>query len=213
MSATICTDFKTYKFISNVSDYNFTKKKIQLLEDLNCLTDTAIKISEEEKHTFTTYFLEQRYKLDRYVKNISNFIDLIKLNIPKDVVPIVSLEGVSYGAKGSALVDICVSTGMLRQQILNELLKGDSTKFFVFSPGEMKNSMKVKGNGDKLAVYNQFKLDPILETIKNTEFYKFISTNEDRIIINNGKVVESPINDIIDSFLSILCIYNSKNSK
>lgn len=209
-SATICTNFKDFKFVSVCSDYKFTKNKRKFLEDLNSLTDTAIKISEENKEDFTTYFAEQRYKLNRFTKNINEFINLIKLNIPSNITPIVALEGISYGSPGNSLVDIAIATGMLRAKILTELLNNDSTRFFVFSPSELKQFFGCKGNADKFAIFNQFKINPIIESIKETEFYKFVLSNED--IINNGKQIENPINDIIDSYLSILKIYKSNQN-
>ncbi len=210
-SACICTNFETYKFISVCSDYKFTKNKIKLLEDLNYLSDTSIKISEENKEEFTTYFAEQRFRLDRYSKNITEFINIIKLNIPSNSNIIVAIEGISYMSQGNILVDISLATGILRYKVLTELLNNDSSKFFVFSPSELKVAAGCKGNADKFILFNQFKNNPIIESVKNTEFYKFILNNENRI--NNGKAIESPINDLIDGFSAISMIYkNFKNN-
>lgn len=205
-SSFCCTDFTTFKWGSIVSDYKFTKNKTRLLEELDSLSDTSIKICEETKPHFVTYSAEQRFKLDRYSKNITHFINLIKSNL-NGKLPIVAIEGISFASKGNILIDLSISTGILRYKVLTELLNNDSSRLFIFSPGEMKNAMTCKGNADKFAIFNKFKVDPELDTVKKSELYKFIIENEDRI--NNGKLIESPINDLIDSYLGVLTLFKS----
>jgi hypothetical protein len=83
-------------------------------------------------------------------------------------------------------------------------LKGDHDRFFVFTPGELKNAIGCKGNAGKLDVFNKFKEDPILEAVKKSDLFKAVNT--EKWIVTGDKVI-SPVIDMVDSYLGIAKIY------
>jgi Holliday junction resolvasome RuvABC endonuclease subunit len=114
------------------------------------------------------------------------------------------IEGISFGSKGNALVDISQATGMLKQKIVDEILSGDADRFFVFSPSELKNAIGAKGNANKLDIFNKFISDPILEKVRDSDLYQLIIT--ENWIVKDSKVA-SPIIDMIDSYLGVVKIH------
>jgi hypothetical protein len=118
---------------------------------------------------------------------------------------IVAIEGISYGAKGNALLDICQSTGMLRKAVLDVLLIGQAEKLFVFSPGELKNAIGAKGNAGKADVYHQFYINPMLAG--NSDLYYVMNKYQDQLV--KDKEIKSPFMDMIDSYLAVLKVHEA----
>jgi len=121
------------------------------------------------------------------------------------------LKVIAYGAQGNALVDIALATGMVRKAILDNLLDGDSRRLYIFSPSELKNAIGAKGNANKYEIYQQFKLDPKIETVKQSDLYQLINKYEDLVL--KGQEIKSPFSDMIDSYLAALKIHEIFNLK
>jgi len=206
----ICKDFKTFKWLA-VANSKLRKKDKANLEDLQ-LQYPSIKIKETESKRYKDklYHVTERIKLNNYLEATTLLVDLIKDNIDLNDDIIVSIEGISFGSKGNALVDISQSTGIFKEKLVKEILKGDTDRLFVFSPGELKNAINCKGNANKMDIFNAFTNEPILEETKQSDLY-LAATSEDWII-EKDKVL-SPIMDMIDAYLGILKIHNILNQK
>jgi len=206
----ICKDFKSFKWVS-VINTKLSKKKLKLIEDLQ-LAYPTIKIGEtiSRRRKDELYHVTERIKLDNYIEQTNLLISLIKENVDLNDDILIALEGISFGSKGNALVDISQATGIIREKLTTELLDGDTDRFFVFSPGELKNTINCKGNASKIDVFNAFINDPILESVKDSDMYK-AATTEDWIVKNDK--VESPIMDTLDAYLGVLKIHGILNKK
>lgn len=157
----------------------------------------------------------------RYIKN--NITDFENRNI------IIGIEGQAYNTKNtSSLVDIAQGTGILKHKLLMDILKGSRERLFVFTPTELKNIIGAKGNADKGVIFDAFIKDPMIAEVKDTVFYKHVSSNISQIrkssiktktvtkkikkesvseVVQIEKVeIASPYNDIIDAYLSVLKI-------
>jgi hypothetical protein len=119
----------------------------------------------------------------------------------------IAIEGISFGSSGNSLIDISMSTGILRSKIL-DMLGGDSSRFFVFPPTTIK---KFAGSGSYKKVDM---LDGIISN--NLESYNFIKMLENNInlIKTKSNIVKKPIEDIVDSiWVAKFLKYNIENEK
>ena len=67
-------------------------------------------------------------------------------------------------------------------------------------------------------IFKEFIKDPKLDVVKNSQFYDFLSRNKDDKSVSSvnasGKTrVESPFNDIIDSYLSVYKIFKNMSAE
>lgn len=207
----ICEDFKKFEW-GAVINTHISKKLKKNLED--------ISIEYPSLHFFYTssnrikdplYHITERTKLDNYLDNISLVMKYIKSKVKDTKDLLVVIEGISFGSKGNALVDISQATGILKKELLSELLDGDSDRMFIFSPGTLKNAIGCKGNAGKEDIFDKFKSDPLLESVKRSDLHKAV-VNEEWFKNAKGNIV-SPIMDMIDSYLGITKIHEILNEK
>jgi Holliday junction resolvasome RuvABC endonuclease subunit len=200
----IARDLKEFSWFAVVNS-TLRKKDKEDLEAL-CIKYPSLKIlkTETKRKTQAEYHLTERNKLINYGELIETIIQELQVQLKDDKEIIVCIEGISFGSKGNSLVDIAQSTGMLKQQLISKILKGDHDRFFVFTPGELKNAIGCKGNAGKLDVFNKFKEDPILEAVKKSDLFKAVNT--EKWIVTGDKVI-SPVIDMVDSYLGIAKIY------
>ena len=200
----IARDLKEFSWFAVVNS-TIRKKDKEDLEAL-CIKYPSLKIlkTETKRKTQAEYHLTERNKLINYGELIETIIQELQVQLKDDKDVIVCIEGISFGSKGNSLVDIAQSTGMLKQQLISKILKGDHDRFFVFTPGELKNAIGCKGNAGKLDVFNKFKEDPILEAVKKSDLFKAVNT--EKWIVTGDKVI-SPVIDMVDSYLGIAKIY------
>jgi Holliday junction resolvasome RuvABC endonuclease subunit len=200
----ICKDFKDFKWFSIVN----TKPKKVDQNNLDYLiqnySNIKIKKTSSIRKTHSEYHITERIKLINYQELISKIITQILDEIDEDNI-IVSIEGISFGSKGNSLVDISQSTGILKHEILTKILNNNADRLFIFSPSELKNAIGCKGNASKLDIFYQFKNDPQLESLKDSDLYNAIH-NENWIINDDDKII-SPIIDMVDATLGIIKIY------
>ena len=201
----ISKDFKEFKWISIVNT-RITKKE---RENLDCLVELypnlSIFYTSSKRKTEAEYHLTERTKLINYQELIDLIIKEILKKTEDDNI-ICVIEGISYGSKGNSLVDISQSTGILKIKLIEEVLNNQHERLFVFSPSELKNAIGAKGNAGKLDIFEKFKVDPILESVKDSDLFKAV--NSQKWIIKGDKIT-SPIIDMIDSYLGIVKIYRS----
>jgi Holliday junction resolvasome RuvABC endonuclease subunit len=155
------------------------------------------------RKTHPEYYITERTKLINYQELISKIITEILHEVGNDEV-IVAIEGISFGSKGNSLVDISQSTGILKHELLTQVLKGNVERLFIFSPSELKNAIGCKGNANKMDILNQFKSEPQIEELKNSDLFKAV--NAETWIVQGDKIV-SPIIDMVDSVLGVIKIY------
>ncbi len=199
----ICKDFKEFKWLSITNTK--IKKSDQVSLDYLVKNYPSIKLEKTEtvRKTHPEYHITERTKLINYQELISKIITNI-LNEVNDDEIIVVIEGISFGSKGNSLVDISQSTGMLKHELLTKVLKNNADRLFIFSPSELKNAIGCKGNANKMDIFNQFKKDPIIPELKNSDLFR--AANTEKWIINGDKIM-SPIIDMVDSILGVLKIY------
>jgi Holliday junction resolvasome RuvABC endonuclease subunit len=199
----ICKDFKEFKWFSVVNTK--PKKSDQVSLDYLVQTYPNIKIERTTtvRKTQPEYHITERVKLINYQELISKIITQILNEVGNDEV-IVAIEGISFGSKGNSLVDISQSTGILKHELLTRVLKNNAERLFIFSPSELKNAIGCKGNANKMDILNQFKSEPQIEELKNSDLFKAVHT--ENWIVQGDKIV-SPIIDMVDSVLGVIKIY------
>lgn len=202
-AACISRNFESFKWIACVNT-SIPKIYYKFLNDIELEhSDIRFVHLEPREKIKDNYSAIERSKLLNYSKLVDSFINAIHNEIGNDDQIIVAIEGISYGAKGNALLDICQSTGMMRKTILDRLLAGHGEKVFIFSPGELKNAIGAKGNAGKYDVFCTFLENPSLA--KNSQLYKVIDKYRDPII--RGQEVRSPFMDMIDAYLAVLKVH------
>lgn len=199
----IAKDFKDFKWVSIVNS-KITKKERENLDNLVGLyPNLSISYTSSKRKTEAEYHLTERTKLINYQELVDLIIKKILENTNDDNI-ICSIEGISYGSKGNALVDISQSTGILKIKLIEEVLKNQHERMFVFSPSELKNSIGAKGNAGKIDIFNKFKEDPIIEAVRESDLYKAVHAQK---WIQNGEKIVSPIIDMVDAYLGVTKIY------
>lgn len=202
----ICKDWNKFMWLAAVNT-NIPKSYEKQLADFQ-QEFTGIEILQFEARPKKTdvYSTNERNKLQSYSIMIDALIDRLEpLSVDENIV--ISIEGVAYGAQGNALIDICIATGMVRKALLDRVLRGDASRMFIFSPGELKNAIGAKGNANKFDILNAFKLDPKINTVKQSSLYQLINKYEDLIV--KGTDIKSPFPDMVDSYLAVLKIHES----
>lgn len=208
----ICEDFDNFEFVGFINNPKISNVNLQyILTEAKKYDGMELINISQSRVTSDTYHVNERMKM----LNFNRIISAIVLEIRKRVgaAPvIIAMEGISYGSKGSALVDICMLTGALRRAMLNELLGGADSRFFVFSPSELKNAIGVKGNATKTEVLAQFLEEPGIPAIQGCGMQRFMSdhitglTASEYVYKEKADEICSPFNDMIDAYLSVLKI-------
>lgn len=199
----IVKDFKEFKW-SAIVNTKITKKERENLDGLVKLyPNLSISYTSSKRKTEEEYHLTERTKLINYQELVDLIIKEILDNTEDDNI-ICSIEGISYGSKGNALVDISQSTGILKIKLIEEVLNNQHERLFVFSPSELKNAIGAKGNAGKLDIFKKFKEDPVIDAVKESDLFKAVNSQK---WIQNGDKIVSPIIDMVDSYLGVAKIY------
>lgn len=201
----ISKDFKSFHWISCVNT-NITKAHKKLLEDVQLEFPSLEFIQLPPKNfKFDTYSGVERAKLLNYSLLVDTLINRVNEVVKDEPHRIISIEGIAYGAQGNALLDIAMSTGMLRKKVLHDLLKNKADSVFIFSPGELKNAIKAKGNAGKFDIYQKFKETDGIGA--NSSLQAAINKYDELIV--KDQTVKSPFIDMIDAYLAVLKIHES----
>jgi Holliday junction resolvasome RuvABC endonuclease subunit len=200
----ICRDFKDFKWLAGINT-TIRKKDQPRFEEIESKYP-AIKFfyTESRRKKESEYYLTERIKLKNYHELISKISKELKGEITDPSSTIIAIEGISFGSSGNSLVDIAQATGMLKLMLVDEVLDGDSDRIFIFSPSELKNAIGCKGNAGKLEIFEKFKEDPVIDSSRNSDLHKLVSTED--WVIEKEKVI-SPIIDMVDSYLGIVKIH------
>ena len=216
-SYTITKDFEKFWFGSIINDPSLSfKSQSNLITLTQQLSDFDLSFTKRvcSKHVKKIDYIDsEREKLVNFIevtsllqKNINQIVG----NITNTDI-IIGIEGFSYGSKGNATFDIPSISGIIKKELLINILHSDINRLFIFSPSDLKKSFDCKGNAGKYEILSKFIDDPIIEHVKNTDFYNYVKDNKFNIyrIDNKGKyIINSPFNDIIDGYLSVSKIYS-----
>lgn len=203
------SSFKSFRWIACINDDKMTKKFKTLLEDVKFEFPELdfVFVPDKQKKT-DIYHVTERNKLRNYDKVVRELVDSVTEQVDGDKC-IYAIEGFSYGAAGNTLIDIVQATGILKKALLTSELdwaNGAIDSSYVFSPSELKKSLGIKGNANKVDVFNAFLNDPIIPELKKSDLYRFAVKYKDQIF--DGKKVKSPIMDMIDATLNIIHLKN-----
>lgn len=200
----ICRDFKDFKWLAVVNASTRKIDKDHFLHINNNYPNLKILSTSSRRRKDPQYHITERIKLENYLEAV----DLLIAEIKKEILPeenlMVCLEGISFGSSGNSLVDLSQATGIIKREIVKELLLGDLSKFFIFSPSELKNAIGCKGNASKHDILAKFKSEPIIEETKKSDLFKLVNT--ETWIVEKEKIL-SPIIDMVDAYLGVVKIY------
>lgn len=155
-------------------------------------TDPAISINILPKKEFDgEYHEKEREKILNAIYFSDKLLELIDPYLHDGTS--VGMEGLSFGSTGNSLIDISMTTALLRAAIVKKINPMD---FFVISPTTLKK-FAVKGNAKKDELYsallekkkNDLRLKPLLD---------ILDKNKTSWVKGSGKV-ENPCSDIIDA--------------
>ncbi len=124
------------------------------------------------------------------VNKVSNNLELVKKMstiIKNDF--ICGIEGLSYGAKGSSLIDIAMNASLIRGSILQIV---EEEKFSVFAPSEVKKFATGSGAANKFDMLESF----LNEDVKLAKLVK----DHKEIFHNKKGEILSPLTDLVDSY-------------
>lgn len=201
----ISRDFKSFKWIACVNT-SIPKIYRKFLDDIELeYRDFRFIHLEPRDKSKETYSIIERLKLLSYSRLVDALVAAVNEEIAGDDKLIVAIEGISYGAQGNALLDLCQSTGMMRKSILDRVLMGHGEKVFVFSPGELKNAIGAKGNAGKFDVCRAFLNNP--SPGRNSQLHAVMEQYADLIIQEPN--IKSPFMDMIDAYAAVLKVHES----
>ena len=207
-AACISEDFTDFSWVA-VTNTKLTKSYLHFIEGVNLEFPKLEIINLGEKNNKgVSYSDTERRKLENQLRLVDTLIDRVLLKIKSGPV-IVGIEGIAYGAKGNSLVDIVQTTGILKKSIHDRLLSKNLAGLFIFSPSELKVAIGAKGNANKFDVVNRFLQDPKLDAVNESSLYNCLNKYKTEIITNSE--IKSPFSDMVDSYLSVLKIYQALN--
>jgi len=217
------TDRNEVSFGSVINDVSISKKKMDRLSDLSSMTEglyfdfTSSAGNKTSVHQLD-YLNCERMKLLNYIEISKLLCNSINKVTKKSSDVVIGVEGFSYGSNGMAVFDVPMLTGIIREHSLGSVLGFDVNRMFVFPPSDLKKEFGCKGNADKGVIFKEFIKDPKLDVVKNSQFYDFLLRNKDDKSVSSvnasGKtIVESPFNDIIDSYLSVYKIFKNMSAE
>jgi len=105
----------------------------------------------------------------------------------------VAMEGLSFGSSGNSLIDISMTTALVRAGVVKKI---DPNNFFVISPTTLKK-FAVKGNAKKDELYHTI-LEKKRFDVRLKPLMDVLEKNKGTWIKGVGKV-ENPCSDIIDA--------------
>ena len=190
-----------FKWISVYKTQEDDHKKLLKKTDgpfsiLDSSETVSIHFLNKPERSGSTYSQTERIKLHSAIESTISLVQIIKSSIeelePGEVY--FAMEGVSFGASGNTLIDICMATGMFRQQIIEEILGGNTERFSVFSPGTIKK-YALKGNAEKQEMYSAL-LEK--EETKEAELVKLMRVFNSQWVTPGGSV-KKPLDDLVDA--------------
>jgi hypothetical protein len=113
------------------------------------------------------------------------------------------MEGLSFGSTGNSLIDISMTTALVRAGIVKKI---NPKNFFVVSPTTLKK-FAIKGNAKKDELYNVL-LEKKSNDTRIKEMASILEENKKNWVKGSGKV-ENPCSDLIDA--TWICFFIEEN--
>lgn len=206
----VSDNFETFDFVGIVNNPRISGVNLgYLLSEPGKYDGVYVTDISEPRIADKVYHVNERKKLCNFHRITSTIVsEILKRTGGGNV--LVAMEGISYGSKGSSLLDLCMLTGMVRRAVLTELLGNNSNKLFVFAPSELKNAIGLKGHASKTEILAQFIDEPGIPAAAESGMHKFITdsvigSHKSAYVYNENKdEICSPFNDMIDAYLSVL---------
>jgi hypothetical protein len=179
---------KKYEFFSIVNTPSFLGKKAQVLKDYTIHSELEkleiVKFIKNERYSQdSSYGQDQKNKIEDAIKIANLILDLIPENT------IVGMEGFAYSSQSRSFIDLILFASIVRSKIYEKL-----KDIKIISPSELKKFATGKGNANKVSMYQSFIKEK--DDINNHDLFKYILENN----VANEKIVEKPIDDLIDSY-------------
>jgi hypothetical protein len=167
---------------------------------LNDNDNVSVNIISKKEFT-GEYHEKERQKILNAIYFSEVALDLLAPYLDENTT--VGMEGLSFGSSGNSLIDISMTTALVRAGVIKKI---NPDNFYVISPTTIKK-FAVKGNAKKDELYSKLiedrisedRLKPLLNVLKE---YK------DLWIKGAGKV-ENPCSDIIDA--TWICLFIEDN--
>lgn len=136
-----------------------------------------------------------------YTRRLMEMTDEIRKLIKEYKPDIIGMEGMSFGARGSAIFDLGGLSHLLRVMFIEE-----GVKFFIIPPTVVKKYFTGKGNSDKLAM--------IEEAMKRGANIPFFTTIKKQRVFDDNVTDAYAIASFVEDYLQDKCIdYESKIEK
>jgi len=152
----------------------------------------SVDINIIEKKEFRgEYHIIERDKIVNSVYFSEMVLSLLNPYINENT--IVGMEGLSFGSSGNSLIDISMTTALVRSSIVKII---DPNNFFVLSPTTIKK-YALKGNSKKDELYNTL-IEKRIEDNRLKPFLEVLKEYKDSWIKGPNKV-EGPCSDLVDA--------------
>ncbi len=179
-----------------------TKKEEKYLEELNSFDN--IHINQQQPFDISKDYSKGEFdKLQRGIIQSEWLWDNVIYDYIvtyKDVS--VAFEGFSYGSSTNNIIDIIISTTLLKKRFFSEGISINT-----YAPTTIKK-FAGKGNMGKLEVFNRFKSNVLGdELLESDNFYKWVLEN-----IEVEKRVPNVIDDLIDSYFVMSYLKSLENN-
>lgn len=172
-------------------DKQAKNKKYIYLTDCKDVTSYLLEKPKAEG----SYEEGERLKLQIYQNFVQRIISALVEEVPQGSDIVIGMEGISFGSSGNTLIDISMSTALLRQELVKTFLpKGDYSKLHIWSPSSIKKYAG-RGNFKKFEMYEALLLRP---EIQDAEFIKALHRNKPDWITKGGAVTK-PVEDLVDA--------------
>lgn len=147
------------------------------------------------------YHDKERQKILNAIEFSEKILDLLEPYLDQDC--LVGMEGLSFGSTGNSLIDISMTTALVRAGIVKKI---NPKNFFVISPTTLKK-FAIKGNAKKDELYNVL-LEKKSNDTRIKEMISILEENKKNWIKGSGKV-ENPCSDLIDA--TWICFFIEEN--
>lgn len=137
------------------------------------------------------YHIIERDKIINAVYFSELVIDLLTPYLDENT--IVGMEGLSFGSSGNSLIDISMTTALVRSSIIKKI---DPNNFFVLSPTTIKK-FALKGNSKKDELYQKL-IEDRIDDNRLKPFLNVLREYKDTWIKGPNKV-ENPCSDLVDA--------------
>lgn len=154
-----------------------------------------------KKEFIGEYHDKERQKILNAIEFSETILDLLEPYLDQNC--LVGMEGLSFGSTGNSLIDISMTTALVRAGIIKKI---NPKNFFVVSPATLKK-FAIKGNAKKDELYNIL-LEKKSNDLRVKEMISILEENKKNWIKGSGKV-ENPCSDLIDA--TWICFFIEEN--